>query len=219
MPLHMFSMIYKLHLYNISNYTLNGLSGEIKRFVEIRPLRKLLSSKSCNIHTLELSVCRSLQDISEVPKLLKLKNLSISCCHGIVDLSFLKNIEEVHILDCRGVKDYSNLSGSNQKSVTIFTTSDVISSISQFHRLTSLSVTSRFDHSDLFIGFDSNVCNLKNLNLHQKCYSITKNCLQLLTLQSLDLNGFDCSSWNQTFPLLNSVSLSNCNLPTNLICF
>jgi hypothetical protein len=228
LPLFMFTTVFDLTLVGTYITSLSGLAGGVQGDLEA-PLAE------CRIQALTLAYCPNLKDISEIKKISGLKQVKIDRCKMIEDYCALANIEEVEVkIDTPFVDSrLSNLSGENQKSLTLSAYRSAYFSVGtsllmSFRHLTSLTLECLFDTSCDFnsaFGEGSARTDIKRYShirylkicpegaLSFKCFP------QLLDLISVELAGFDISSWNQTFSSLSSAVISFCILPSDLSCF
>jgi len=66
-----------------------------------------------NVHTLDLSFCTKIKDVSMLSECTNLHTLILWDCHGIVDVSTFRKCPNLHTLElwnCTGIKDVSALS-------------------------------------------------------------------------------------------------------------
>jgi hypothetical protein len=243
LPLHILANIRHLSLDRLSNTSLEGLSGAV------RPQQVCPHAKGSSIQVLMLTDCSNLEDISEIEQLPFLKKVIIFRCRKIEDVSFLANIEEVklyHIREISYIAGYKQksltlhvphcpLGGENTKPYEPCDTSFLFS----LRHLTNLSLSCFFHPSCNFftafsgknndnISADIKCCHISNLTIRNYSLLSTVNSgkdyvfpvfPQLYYLISVDIMGFDLSSWNETISSLSSVTLRSCVLPVNLSCF
>jgi hypothetical protein len=236
LPLHNLTNIRNLALSGLSNVSLEGLSGAMKTKQACRQM------KDASIIVLTLTDCINLEDISELEQLPHLKKVIIVRCMKVRHVSFLANIEEVELLN---VQDMSYVVGYKQTSLTLrahrcfgFESTTPCercdtSSLSSFRHLTNLSLSCYFHPSCNFLtafgvddatADDDKRCLIRHLTIQNYSgYHDDDNVFpvfpQLYCLTSIDIMGFDLSSWNETFTSLSSVIVRTCILPPTLSCF
>jgi hypothetical protein len=236
LPLHNLTNIRNLTLSWLSNVSLEGLSGAMKTKQACQQL------KDASIRVLKLADCTNLEDISEIEQLPLLKKVIIARCLKVQDVSCLANIEEVELLN---VQDMSYVAGYKQTSLTLRAHRRLgyenttpcercdTSSLLSFRHLTNLSLSCYFHPSCNFLtafgaknGDDASAdadkrCRIRNLTIqnYSRYDDVFPVFPQLYYLTSVDIMGFDLSSWNETFTSLSSVILRNCILPSALSCF
>ena len=67
---------------------------------------KLIFDKLQNVHTLNLSYCTGITDVSALGKV---ENLNLSFCYRITDVSALGKVKNLHLLYCTSITDVSAL--------------------------------------------------------------------------------------------------------------
>jgi hypothetical protein len=235
LPLHNLTNIRNLTLSGLSNTSLEGLSGAMKTKQACQQMR------DASIRVLKLTDCINLEDISELEQLPLLRKVIIVRCLKVQDVSFLANIDEVELLS---VKDMSYVAGYKQTSLTLHAHRCLgfesatpcercdTSSLSSFRHLTNLSLSCYLHPSCNFLtafgvddasADDDKRCLIRNLTIENYSDYDDDNVFpvfpQLYYLTSIDITGFDLSSWNETFTSLSSVILCSCILPSTLSCF
>jgi hypothetical protein len=237
LPLHNLANVRNLTLSELSNVSLEGLSGATKTK---QPCHQM---KDASIRVLTLTDCTNLEDISEIEQLPLLRKVIIVRCLKVQDVSFLANIEEVELFN---VQDMSYVAGCKQTSLTLRAHQCLgfkrtkpceqcdTSSLLSFRHLTNLALCCYFHPSCNFLTAfgakhrddastdDDKRCCIHNLMIQNflSCYhDVFPVFPQLYFLTSIDIKGFDLSSWNETFTSLSSVILRKCILPSTLSCF
>jgi hypothetical protein len=238
LPLHNLANIRNLSLGLLSNTSLEGLSGAMRT----KPACQQM--KDASIRVLKLTDCINLEDISELEQLPLLKKVIIVRCMKVRRISFLANIEEVELLN---VHDMSYVAGYKQTSLTLCAhwclgfgkTAPCeqcgTSSLLSFRHLTNVSLYCYFRPSCNFLtafgettgddatADDDKRCRIRNLTIqnYSRYDGVFLVFPQLYYLTSIDIMGFDLSSWNETFTSLSSVALlySSFNSFVFQICF
>jgi hypothetical protein len=235
-PLNMLSSIYSLQLSGIWNTSLNGLADMINS----TEATSVPSPLVMRLHSLKLTQCTELKDITELSSVLTLKKVEINLCNQLSDLSSLRYLEEIKIINCENIHDLTAILDSEKnpclKTLTICckkfgTEIFIFHNFKQLLQVTSLTIESLFSKSLVFLDFseENEETQVENYNIkHLRFINSTESFAedfgylilpQFRSLSTLSLTGSNIASWNKPFPSLYSVSLLDCLLPTNLLCF